>query len=336
MPAMHQQVIRDRRSMLQLAPRITPEDHWLRVRRTAMACSFEITFSGEQKAEIAAAIESLEEAGRLENRLTVFRDDSVLSDLNRRAGREQVTVDPDIWRLMTTCFHVWHETAGAFDITTTPLSRCWGFLDRRPGRPDPEALEAARGLIGMDLVALSPADRSVRFTRDGVTLNFGSIGKGFAVKRIADRLRAGGLRHALVSAAHSSIVAVGGRDGGWPLDICSRRAARRRLARVRVRSCAVATSGAAEQGFEIDGTRYGHLIDPRTGMPARGILSATAIADDGALADALATAFFVGGIEVARRYCDRHPDTLALLTPDDGSERAIAIGNHRGAVVEDV
>jgi thiamine biosynthesis lipoprotein len=299
-----------------------------------MACTFEVTLSAEQHRSVHAVVGAIALADHLERRLTHFRDDSALSDLNRRAAREPVTVDPDLWRLITTSAHVWHETGGAFDITSTPLSRCWGFLDRRPAQPDRAALDAARGLVGMDLVALSPAERSVRFARAGVTLNFGSIGKGFAVQRIADRLRTEGVRHALVSAAGSSIVAVGGRDGGWAIDVCSRRAARR-LARLRVRSCAVATSGAAEQGVDIDGTRYGHVIDPRTGVPARGILSASVVADDGALADALATAFFVGGIEVAQRYCERHPGTLALLTPDDASERVIQIGSHPGASVED-
>lgn len=333
---MQQPGIVDRRSLLRTARPVAPADHWVRVRRPAMACTFEVTLSGEQAGDVTHALTAIEAAGRLEARLSLFRTDSLLSDLNSRAGSGPVRVVPDIWSLIATSRHVWEETSGAFDITTTPFSRCWGFLARRPFRPDPGALDEARALVGMHLVSLCASDRSVRFTRPGVSLNFGSIGKGFAVQRIADALRARGVRHALVSAAHSSIVALGGRDGGWAIDLSSRRARRRLLGRLRVRACAVATTGAAEQGFEIDGERYGHVIDPRSGMPACGMLSVTVVVDDGALADALATAFFVGGIDLARQYCQRHPRTLALLTRDDGGERVEIVGSHPGAIVEAV
>jgi thiamine biosynthesis lipoprotein len=123
------------------------------------------------------------------------------------------------------------------------------------------------------------------------------------------------------------------RDG-WTVDVTSG-PARRRLTRLRLRNAALGTSGAGEQFIEVDGRRYGHVIDPRTGRPATGVLSASVVSSDAATADALATAFFVGGVDLARRYCDANPGTLALITPDDQNWRPLVIGRYFGATLED-
>jgi len=147
------------------------------------------------------------------------------------------------------------------------------------------------------------------------------------------------VKDALLSAGGSSVLALGAPNGGWNIDVKSRQAGPDRLARLRLRSdarVALATSGAGEQFVEIDGVRYGHVIDPRTGWPARGVLSVSVVADDPAVADALSTAFLVGGAALAEHYCAAHPQTLVLLTPDDLYERPRIIGSHRGATIEGI
>jgi thiamine biosynthesis lipoprotein len=183
--------------------------------------------------------------------------------------------------------------------------------------------------------------RTVHFTRPSMELNLGSIGKGYAVQRMADYLSARGVRHALVSAGASSIVALGGRGWGWSIDLCARNAGSPELgsqsaplARLHLRNGALGTSGAGEQFVEIDGRRYGHVLDPRTGWPASGVRSASVVARDGATADALATAFLVGGPELAHAYCAVHQDTLALITVE-GASRPELFGAFPGVVVED-
>ncbi len=343
-----------------------------------MACRFEITLSGEDARHVHLARAALDEADRLEAALTVFNDSSDLMQINRHAAAGPVAVDAELFALLDRCRTLHAETDGAFDVTSTPLSRCWGFLARDGHLPAADALEAARAVVGMSHVTLdrmpaksaspsptapshSPEESGrekargyvrraedvapakgvghagagcVAFDRAGVELNLGSIGKGYAVQQIGLRLRAQGVRHALVSAASSSILAIGGRGHGWCIDLHSRQVSRGPLARLFVRNGAVGTSGAGEQFVEIKGTRYGHVIDPRTGWPAAGMLSASVVTRDAATADALATAFFVGGLDLARRYCDTHPDTLALLTLDDGSERPQIVGRYPGALVE--
>jgi thiamine biosynthesis lipoprotein len=303
---------------------------WIRVHRRAMACRFEITLAAEDGAFVPAAMTALDEIDRLEDELSVFRETSTVSALNRRAAYQPVVVARHVMDLLADCQRLHHETGGAFDITATPLSRCWGFL-RRDGRvPDPDAIEAARALVGFDAVQLNRDDGSVSFGRPGIELNLGAIGKGYALDRASLGLRMSGVAHALLSAGRSSLLAMGGRGEGWLIDLVSPLLAGGAIAGFWLRNAAVGTSGVGEQFVIADGHRYGHVIDPRTGWPANGVVSASVVASDAASADALSTAFFIGGIELARRYCAEHRDLLALITPDDGSERPIVIGGHPG------
>lgn len=309
-----------------------PED-WVRVHRIAMACRFEVMLHPGGTLDLGAARKALDEADRLESILTVFRDTSEVAHVNRTAAEDDVRVGPELFELLQLSEWLHQETAGAFDVTSNPLSRCWGFL-RREGRvPEAAALEEARACTGMRKVSLDVDRQSVRFDRPGVELNFGSIGKGFAMDRMAALLRANGVRHALLSAGSSSVVAVGGRSGGWPIDLRPRRA-RGRVARVLLRDGAVGTSGAGEQFFEIDGKRYGHVLDPRTGWPASGVLGVSVITREAAVADALSTALLVEGPTLADNYCATHTDTLVVLVPEDHPERPLVFGSYRGAKLE--
>ena len=307
--------------------------YWIHVHRRAMACHFEILLAAEDGVFVPAARAALDQIDRLEDELSVFRETSWVAALNRRAACGPMVVPAHLIDLLAACQRLHRETGGAFDITTTPLSRCWGFLRREGRLPDPEAIEAARTLVGFDAVQLNQKDRSVRFSRTGIELNLGAIGKGYALDRASSGLRTSGVVHALLSAGRSSLVAVGGRGDGWRIDLVSPLVAGRAIAGLWLRNAAVGTSGAGEQFVIAGGHRYGHVIDPRTGWPASGVVSASVVASDAASADALSTAFLVGGIDLARRYCAEHRDVLALITPDDGSERPIAIGGHPGARV---
>jgi thiamine biosynthesis lipoprotein len=171
----------------------------------------------------------------------------------------------------------------------------------------------------------------VAFSRPGIEVSLGAVGKGYALDRARSVLRASGVQHALLSAGGSSIVALGGRGHGWVVEIVSPLRPGRPIATLSLRNAALGTSGAGEQFVVEDGRRYGHVIDPRSGWPVDGTLSASVVASDAARADALSTAFLVGGLDLARRYCSGHHDVLALITPDDGSERTIVVGSHRTA-----
>jgi thiamine biosynthesis lipoprotein len=307
--------------------------YWIRVHRQAMACRFEITLAAEDARLVPAARTALDEIDRLEDELSVFRETSAVSAVNRRAAHEPVAVPPHLIGLVARCQRLHRHTDGAFDVTTMPLSRCWGFLrrGRSEGRlPDADAIAAARASMGIDAVHLDRAAATVRFARAGIELNFGAIGKGYALDRAGSHLRTSGAAHALLSAGRSSLLALGGRGQGWRIDLVSPLTRGRAIAGLWLRNAALGTSGAGEQFIQADGRRYGHVIDPRTGWPANGLLSASVVASDAASADALSTAFLIGGIDLAVRYCSTHGDVAALITPDDGSERPVVIGTHAG------
>ena len=308
--------------------------YWIRVHRLAMACRFEITLAAQDSAFVPVARTALDEIDALEAQLSVFREASLISVLNRRAASQPVAVPPHVIELLSTCQRLHAETDGAFDITSTPLSRCWGFL-RREGRvPDAGTIDRARAAMGQNEVQLDGVDGTVSFKRPGIELNLGAIGKGYALDRVSTGLKRSGIEHVLLSAGRSSLLTLGGRGSGWQVDLVSPLVSGRALARLWIRDAAVGTSGGGEQFVIADGRRYGHVIDPRTGWPARGVLSATVVASTAATADALSTAFFIGGIDLARRYCAEHPDVLALITPDEGSARPIVVGSRFGTRVQ--
>ena len=160
-------------------------------------------------------------------------------------------------------------------------------------------------------------DTSIAFYRMGVELNLGSIGKGYALDRAAEILIEYELTEWLIQGGHSSVIARGGHNGlaGWPVGLRNPLLPQRRLGTILLRDQALATSGTAVQHFRFEGKRYGHIIDPRTGWPIDTMLSVTVLAPTAAEADALSTAFFVGGVEIAQRYCSNHPSVSALLIP---------------------
>ena len=299
-----------------------------------MACHFEATLASEDSSSVPGTRAALDVVDAIEDQLTIFRQTSAVADLNRRAAVEPVVVEQTLFDLLLECVALHRDTGGAFDVTSTPLSRCWGFLERDGRLPSPQAIEATRERVGFDAVVLDAVTRSVRFNRQGIELNFGAIGKGYALDRAAACMRATGVSRVLLSAGRSSLLALGGKDGRWTIDLVSPRV-ERPFARVRLCDAALGTSGAGEQFVIVDGVRYGHVIDPRSGRPASGMVSATVIARNAATADALSTAFLVGGVELARRYCADHPNVMALMTPE-GRLAPVVIGGHPGALVEEL
>jgi thiamine biosynthesis lipoprotein len=300
-----------------------------------MACRFEITLPHWERAGVRVAACALDEIDRLDRRLTVFRDTSEVSYINHYAAAGAVPVEPSLFALLRLCGEVWRETAGAFDITATPLSRCWGFLRREGRLPAPQEIEQARTLVGNDHLLLDTQARTIGFARPGVEINLGSIGKGYALDCVA-ALMQGPTQAALLSAGASSIRALGGGDrwqDGWAVGIRHPHDPHRRLAVLSLRDCAMSTSGSQEQYFEHAGRRYGHIIDPRTGWPAEGVATVTVVASSAAVSDALATAFYVGGPELAAAYCAAHPDVLVILLESRAS-RPLLFGSHRQCRVE--
>jgi len=275
-----------------------------------MACQFEVLLNAGQYAEGAnRAVAALDLIDRLEDQLSVFRAQSEVSRLNRAAGQGEVEVEPRLFELLQLAAEIHRRSGGAYDITSGPLSKVWGFYRRAGQLPDEQALAAARSCVGSDRMTLDPQRRTVRFQTPGMEINLGSIGKGYSLDRAAELLEAGGVADFMLHGGQSSLLARGSRrmaaGGGWWVGVRHPLRPGARLGEVRLKNRALGTSGTGTQFFFHAGHRYGHILDPRTGWPAEGTLSTTVLARTAAEADALSTVFFVLGRDAALEYCRR-------------------------------
>jgi len=276
--------------------------------RQLMATTFELILDGDRERGVLddMAQDIFAEIRRLEELLSAYIPSSDVCWINENAARGPVPVHPDTFDVLELARRLWEETEGAFDITVGPLVKCWGFYRRQGAVPEKEALEAALERVGMEHVVLDPEALTVQFDRPGVEINLGAVGKGFAVARAAERLREWGVSAALVHAGRSTIYALGRPPvaEGWRIGLREQGDESPRIGSVLLRDQALATSGAYVQYFEAQGRRFCHVIDPRTGWPvSEERLSVAVIGRDAVVADALSTAFFVGGEQLARKWC---------------------------------
>jgi thiamine biosynthesis lipoprotein len=299
------------------------ESYLVRVSRPAMACEFEICLrAGQYPHGTEAALDALDLVEQLEAQLSVFRADSELARINAAAAAGPVAVEPRLFALLELALRVGQQSGGAYDITAGPLWEVWGFARRAGAIPPPDQLTEARRHVGSHLIELDAERKTVHFLDPGVKLNLGSIGKGYAADRCGERLLAAGIEDFLVQGGNSSVLAHGASAppqggaaaaGHWLVGVRNPLHLDRRLTELRLSNRGLGTSGTQFQSFRHQGRRYGHILDPRSGWPAEGVLSATALASTAALADALSTAFYVLGAEAALRYCRQHPEIAALV-----------------------
>jgi thiamine biosynthesis lipoprotein len=325
------------------------EPYLVHLSRKAMAGEFEIclpvSIAGEAT---AAALEALDLIQALEGQLSFFRPESDISEINAQAAEAAVEVEPRLFALLAWAMQLGRESGGAYDLTAAPLWEAWGFARRAGAIPSPEQLAEAKSQVGQEWVELDDVRKTIRFLRPGVRLNLGSIGKGYAVDRAVEHLVSCGVADFLVHGGYSSVAARGcaaivrqpfqadsqARQAFQP-DMPAQRASQagkpdvlvepwtigvkdplrdeRRLGQLELRDRALGTSGSQFQSFRHRGHRYGHILDPRTGWPAEGVLAVTVLAPTAAEADALSTAFYVLGARAALDYCRQRPAISVLI-----------------------
>ncbi|MFM7206022.1 MAG: FAD:protein FMN transferase [Planctomycetaceae bacterium] len=309
---------------------MTDDLHTLVVGRDAMACRFEVAFNaGEMPGDTEVAVEALDLVEAIEDRISIYRPGSELSRINATAAAGWVDVSADVWPLLMRARELWRLTGGGFDMAAGALVRCWGFLERQGRTPAAGDLAAARAASGMEHVEFDEPERRVRFSRPGLELNPGAIGKGWAIDRAAAMLAMRGVTSVLVHGGQSSVIARGvqgpATDGrrGWRVGIRHPVRPGRRLATITLTDRALGTSGSGTQFFVDRGRRLGHLLDPRTGQPATGVISATVIADSAADADALATAAYVLGTAGLQPVVAAGAGAILVFAAVDGGLRVV-------------
>ena len=304
----------------------TPEESALLVvQRRAMNDDFEVSFSRKNFPQgTEASLDALDEVERIERMLSVFRFDSTIQYVNLTAYESPVRLDKELFDLIALCVRIAEETDRAVDITSGCLWKAWGFAKRQGRIPSPEELDNAKEHTSIHFLELDEAAQTIRFKKRGVELNFGCVGKGFALDVAAAKLREHGVERFLFAGGLSSMLASG---QGWKIGIAHPLRPGQRLQELVLNDIAVSTSGSQKQFFRYGGRRYSHLIDPRTGQPAEGVFTATVLAPTATLAELLSTAFFVLGAEKSAEYCLAHPEISAVLTiPSPGELRVLELG----------
>jgi len=292
--------------------------------KRAMACTWELMFNMQQYRESGlAAAKAMQLIDGLESQLTVYDEDSEVSNMNSLAESESVVVAENLFELLSRAQSIYDSTGGAFDITAGQLSAVWGFEQRKGSVPDDATIKSTLASIGMQHLQLDADSKSVRFAVPNLKVNLGGIGKGYAIDRVADSIRQRGIEDFVLHGGQSSVIASGNQKdiesdskSGWPVGLSHPVQPDRRLAEFFLRNRALGTSGTARQGFFHQGKRYGHIIHPKTGWPTSHFLSTTVISKSAELSDALATAFFVMPIEEVETFCRDNVDVSAVLVSE--------------------
>lgn len=288
--------------------------------RPLMGSYFEVRVGSAVPGAIDLATRALDEIEAIEACLTVYDPESETCRVNASAHLGPVEVSTHLFDTTRLGLAAARQTAGAYDPTSGALSEAWGFT--RGPKHVPTADQRADALLrtGHRLVKLDDDRRSIQFLRPGIALNFGGIGKGYAVDRAVDRVRG----HwwptgTLIHGGRSSLFALGSPPddfgGRWPIALRDPTSAEpRSLGTIHLRNRGMATSGSDYQRFQVGDRTYGHIIDPRTGEPPQhGPAGVTVLAPSAAEADALSTAFYLLGVEGSRPILDRRPDVAALF-----------------------
>jgi thiamine biosynthesis lipoprotein len=294
----------------------------------AIGSWFAVVLHGPDRAGLEAAAEAaFAEVHRLDRLLSNYRPASEWSVVNRDAASRPVRVSEELFDLLTACLEYSRQSEGAFDISVGPLMKAWGFYRGEGALPRPADVAGVLGRVGYRHVRLEAADRSVRFLRQGIDLDPGGIGKGYAVDRMVAVLRDRGVGAALVSAAGSSIFGLGAppdEPRGWRISISVPGDPGKTAAEVHLRNLSLSTSGSYEKFFRAEGRRFSHVIDPRTGYPAQGASSVSVLAARTIDSEAWTKPYFVNGRAwtVANRrpdqrvfFCDDAPDVACSWIP---------------------
>jgi thiamine biosynthesis lipoprotein len=307
-------------------PRVRASDEALPVRvearRVSMGCVYSIVaYAANPDATKRALEEALDEVDRIDRLASSYKADSALSRLNAAPAGTPVRVDPELFGLIAEALKYSADSGGAFDVTVGPLMKAWGFFEGDARVPSKTELAAARQRVGYRHVSLDTGAQTLRVDRPGVEIDLGAIAKGYAVDRAARVLATRGIAAALVNAGGSTIVVSGAPPGkpAWDVPVQDPQDRTRVAMTLALRDRSLSMSGASERHFDVDGVRYGHIMDPRTGRPSRGALAVIALADTGIVSDALSTALYVEGPLRSQQLLDRQRGTEAIYFVPSGT-----------------
>ncbi len=258
------------------------------------------------------------EISRIEKLLTTFSTDSITFQINENAGIQPIVVPKEVFDLMFRCQMISKMTQGAFDISYGSIDKkFWNFDVNMTSLPNKEEAKKAVALINYENIILNEKEQTVFLKNKGMRIGFGGIGKGYAAECAKKILKQNGIESGIVNAA-GDLTAWGNQENGepWTIGIADPNKKESVFSTFNITNTSVATSGNYEKFVLIDGKKYSHTIDPKTGFPISGIKSVTIIAENAEIADALATPVTVMGIQVGLNFINQIPNIGCIIIDD--------------------
>ncbi|MCI0663439.1 MAG: FAD:protein FMN transferase, partial [Acidobacteria bacterium] len=292
--------------------------------RISMACTYTIVVYGHREQDLGRIVNAaFDEVDRIDRLMSHYKPESPLSEINREAAKRPVKVERELFDFISECINYSRESDGAFDITVGPLMKAWGFFRGEGRMPTDAEIAKARDGVGYQHVKLDDKAGTVLFDMAGVELDLGGIAKGYAVDRAVTLLKQHGIERALINACGSTIYGLGAppNEKTWEVQIQDPVDQSKVATTVRLNNQALSVSGSYVKFFEIDGVRFSHIMDPRTGRPVQGLLSVAVITGSGRAGDALDNVFYVWGVDKSKKDWRRFSaDELIFFLPDAGNK----------------
>lgn len=279
-----------------------------------MGSRFEITLVTVQEKATLHLDTAQKEIERIERLISSWNPNSETSQINRNAGIRPVKVSLELFGLVERCIQISKITQGAFDISYAALDPVWVFDGSMKTLPSPEQLQASVAYINYKEIQLDAINNTVFLPKKGMKIGFGAVGKGYAADATKKHLQSMGIKAGIINAS-GDLTTWGKKPDGtdWQVGISNPENPSKVFSWFPVKDAAVATSGNYEKYVTLNGKRYSHIIDPRSGMPVLGIKSVTVFAPNGELADAFATAVFIMGIDVGINTISQLPGMLCII-----------------------
>ncbi|TPG34782.1 FAD:protein FMN transferase [Flavobacterium pectinovorum] len=262
---------------------------------------------------------AIEEIRRIEKLLTTYKDDSQTNLINENAGIKAVKVDPEVFNLIERSSGISRITQGAFDISYGSIDKSlWNFDKAMIKLPDAETALKMVHLIDYRNIILDKENTTVFLKEKGMRIGFGGIGKGYAAEMAKQILIKNNVQSGIINAS-GDLCAWGLQPNGkkWTIGVADPDAPNAAFSYMEISNKAVTTSGNYEKFVIINGKKYSHTIDPKTGLPITGIKSVTIIAPNAEFADAMATPIAVMGIKAGLFLIDQIPDLYCIIIDDN-------------------
>ena len=259
------------------------------------------------------------EVKRIENLISDWIPTTQISQVSKNSGIQPVKVDKEVYDLVERAIKVSQLTSGAFDISYASMDKIWKFDGSMKAMPTPEAIKQSVARIGYQKIVLDAKAQTIYLKEKGMKLGLGGIGQGYIADKIKDLLLSKGCTSGIVNVS-GDINAWGYQTTGkpWTVAIVNPMNKNKVFATFPLENSSVETSGSYEKFVVFDGKRYSHIIDPRTGYPAQGVVSVSVFAKQTELADALATGIFVMGVEVGLDLVNQLKGVGCIIVDDKG------------------